>query len=101
MNIASRDGSDRMKLALKGGRDTKIRAGAAQRPEKVGIAFRVSSKKAYVSGHNPSRKQVVARSTVQPGEPAQPTAKDDAARANTWTLSEHRREPMLTRCQRH
>src|SRR5206468_899649 len=44
MNIAPRDRTDRMKTALKGRRDAIIRAGAAQRPEKVGITFAVSSK---------------------------------------------------------
>ena len=101
MNIASRDGADRMKLALEGRRYAKIRAGAAQRPEKVGITFGVSGKNASVRGHNSSGKQIVARSAVQSGEPAQSAAKDDTARANSGTLSEHRREPMPTRCPRH
>src|SRR5206468_11952669 len=48
MNIASRDGADRMKMALKGRRYAKIRAGAAQGPEKVGITFAVSGKDASV-----------------------------------------------------
>jgi hypothetical protein len=64
VNIASRDGADRMKTALKGRRDAKIRAGAAQRPEKVGITFGVRSKHASVRGHNSSGKQIVARSAV-------------------------------------
>src|SRR5206468_9449594 len=97
VNIASRDGAERMKTALKERRDAKIRAGAAQRPEKVGITFGVSSKHASVRGHNSSGEQIVARSAVQSGEPAQSTAKDETARANSGTLSEHRREPMPTR----
>src|SRR6185369_2710305 len=56
VNIASRDRPDRMKLALKGRRDAKIRAGASQRPEKVGMTFAVSSKNASVRGHNSSGK---------------------------------------------
>src|SRR6185369_8971446 len=96
MNIASRDGADRMKTALEGRRDGKIRAGAAQRPEKVGMPFGVSGQHASVRGHNSRGKQVVARSAVQSGEPAQSTTQDDTARANSGTLSEHRREPMPT-----
>src|SRR5439155_26631356 len=98
MNIAPRDRTDRMKTALKGRRDAIIRAGAAQRPEKVGITFAVSSKNACVRGHDSSGKQIVARSAVQSREPAQSTAQDDTARANSGTLSEHRREPMPARC---
>ena len=90
-----------MKTALKGRRYAKIRAGAAQRPEKVGVLFGVRGKNACVRGHNSSGKQIVARSAVQSGEPAQSTAQDDTARANSGTLSEHRREPMPTRCPRH
>lgn len=101
MNIASGDRADRMKLALKGRHYAKIRAGAAQRPEKVGMTFAVSGKNASVGGHHSRGKQMVARSAVQPGEPAQSTAKDHTARANSGTLSEHRREPMPARCPRH
>src|SRR2546428_14125623 len=101
MNIASGDRADRMKTALKGRRYAKIRAGAAQRPEKVEVMFGVSGKNASVRGHNSSGKQIVARSAVQSGEPAQAAAKDDTARANSGTLSEDRHQPMPARCPRH
>ena len=92
---------DGLHAKLKGRRYAEIRAGATQGPEKVGVTFGVSRKNASVRGHNPGRKQIVARSPVQAREPAQSTAKDDTARANSGTLSEHRREPMPTRCPRH
>src|SRR5688572_8309105 len=101
MNIATRDGADRMKLALKGCRDAKIRTGTAQRPEKVGVAFGVSGENASVRGDNPGRKQIVARSPVQSREPAQSATEDDTARTNSGTLSKHRRESMPARCPRH
>src|SRR5213078_219548 len=101
MNIASGDRADRMKLALEGRRDAKIRTGAAQRPEKVGMTFGVSSQHASFRGHHLRGEQIIARSAVQSGEPAQSTAQDDTARANSGTLSKHRREPMPARCPRH
>src|SRR5438309_9826540 len=101
MNIASGDRADRMKLALEGRRHAKIRASATQCPEKVGVTFEVSIKNASVRSYDSSGKQIVARSAVQAGEPAQSAAKDDAARANSGTLSEDRREPMPARCSRH
>src|SRR5688572_31460307 len=101
MNVASSDCADRMKTALERCRDAKIPAGAAQRPEKVRVLFGVGRKNARVRAQHSSRKQVIARSPVQSGEPAQSTAQDDTARANSGTLAEHRREPMPARFPRH
>src|SRR6185436_65009 len=101
MNFAPSDRTDRMKTALEGRRNAEIRAGAAQRPEKVGMPFGVSGKNTSVRGHPLRGEQIVARSAVQSGEPAQSTAQDDTGRANSGTLSEHRREPMPARCPCH
>ena len=100
MNIPAHDGADRMKAAFKGCRYAKIRAGAAQGPEKFGIAFGVGDKNAPVRGDQSSGQQIVAGSAVQSGEPAESTAKDETGCTNAGTLSEDGREPIATRCAR-
>src|SRR4051812_8335045 len=90
-----------MKTACEGRGYAKIRPGTPQGPEKIGIIFGVSDNNALGRCHYSRGKQIVARSTVQTGEPAQSTAEDETARAYSGTLSEHRREHMPTRSARH
>ena len=101
VNIAPGDRTDRMKTAFQGCCYAKIPTGAAQRPEKVGVMSGVSGKNARVRGHNSSGKQIVARSAVQSGEPAQSTAQEDTAAADSGPLPEHRSKPMPACCPRY
>src|SRR2546427_2815090 len=61
MNIASRDGADRMKTTLEGRRYAKIRAGATQRPEKVGVMFGVSGRSEEHTSELQSQSNLVCR----------------------------------------
>src|SRR5687768_5687992 len=96
MNIASGDRADGMEGTFEGGCDAEIRARATQAPEEVGIAFGVSGKDACVSGDYSSRNQIVARSAMQTGEPAEAAAQDNTGSADSRTLSEHGSKPIAT-----
>ena len=70
--------SDRMKLELKPGDDTKVAAAAANRPKQIGVLIVTGAKQAPIGRDHVGGQQIVYRHAVLSRQPAESTAEGES-----------------------